>query len=113
MSPELFDPGEFGLKDGRQTKRSDCHALGMVIYEVLSGQAPFLDTTATLLLAGSSRVNVLGDPEESRGCGSQMLSGVSWSIAGSPARVTGRASKKYPSLWRRFRGLGRRLPPEG
>ena len=41
MSPELFDPEKFGFKDGRRTKRSDCYALGMVIYEVLSGQTPF------------------------------------------------------------------------
>ena len=41
MSPELFDPEAFNLKDSRQTKYSDCYALGMVIYEVLSGQLPF------------------------------------------------------------------------
>ena len=41
MSPELFDPERFGLKESRPTKRSDCYALGMVIYEVLSGKAPF------------------------------------------------------------------------
>ena len=41
MSPELLDPEKFGLKDGRQTKRSDCYALGMVVYEVLSRQVPF------------------------------------------------------------------------
>ena len=41
MSPELFDPEKFDLKDGRQTKHSDCYALGMVVYEVLSGRAPF------------------------------------------------------------------------
>ena len=41
MSPELLDPEQFGSKDGRPTKESDCYALGMVIYEVLSGQAPF------------------------------------------------------------------------
>ena len=41
MSPELFDPEKFGLKDNRPTKHSDCYALGMLIYEVLSGQVPF------------------------------------------------------------------------
>ena len=41
MSPELLDPDQFGFKDGRPTKASDCYALGMVIYEVLAGQAPF------------------------------------------------------------------------
>ena len=38
MSPELFDPE---VEDHRPTKWSDCYALGMVIYEVLSGHLPF------------------------------------------------------------------------
>ena len=41
MSPELLDPEPFGLNDSCPTKESDCYALGMVIYEVLSGQMPF------------------------------------------------------------------------
>ena len=41
MSPELLDPERFGCKNARHTKESDCYALGMVILEVLTGQAPF------------------------------------------------------------------------
>ena len=41
MSPELLDPDQFESSDGRPTRESDCYALGMVIYEVLSGKAPF------------------------------------------------------------------------
>lgn len=41
MSPELLPTDQRDLKDSRPTKKSDCYALGMVIYEVLDGQAPF------------------------------------------------------------------------
>ena len=40
MSPELLHPEQFGSDYGRPTKESDCYALGMVIYEVLTGQPP-------------------------------------------------------------------------
>jgi len=49
MSPELLDPESFGLKESRLTKKSDCYALGMVIYEVLSGQAPFAPSKAPVV----------------------------------------------------------------
>ena len=41
MSPELLDPEQFSLPNKRSTMQSDCYALGMLIYEVLSGQVPF------------------------------------------------------------------------
>ena len=41
MSPELLDPERFGCENARHTRESDCYALGMVILEVLTGQAPF------------------------------------------------------------------------
>ena len=40
-SAERIVPQEFGLKDGRPTKSSDCYSLGMVIYETISGNIPF------------------------------------------------------------------------
>ena len=41
MGPELLDPQSFGLNKSRCTRESDCYALGMVVYETLSGHAPF------------------------------------------------------------------------
>jgi len=41
MAPELINPRGFGLENSRPTKRSDCYALGMVIYETISGHFPF------------------------------------------------------------------------
>ena len=43
MSPERLHPRLFGFEDSRPTKGSDRYALGMVIFEVLSGQPPFAD----------------------------------------------------------------------
>jgi serine/threonine protein kinase len=43
MSPELLVPDQFGLGESRPTKASDCYALGMTIYEILSGKVPFYE----------------------------------------------------------------------
>lgn len=41
MSPELIHPQKFGFKKCRLTVASDCYALGMVMYEIISGHMPF------------------------------------------------------------------------
>ena len=50
MSPELFDPEKFDLKDGHPTKHSDCYALRMVVYEVLSGKVLFFEYSHFLVV---------------------------------------------------------------
>jgi len=51
MSPELIDPEEFGFKKLRLTKSSDCYALGMVIYETITGRLPFHQHHSLAVLA--------------------------------------------------------------
>ena len=78
MSPELFHQEDFGLKDSRRTKYSDCYALGMVIYEVLSGQVPFSryhsSIAVTLKVVGGER------PERPEGAEGKWFTDVVWGI---------------------------------
>ena len=41
MGPELIDPKRFGLETSRPMRPSDCYALGMVIYEAITGHFPY------------------------------------------------------------------------
>lgn len=67
MSPERLDPNRFNLEDGRPTKESDCYALGMVIYEVLSGKAPFAALTDYTIMRKIIEGERPGRPEGAQG----------------------------------------------
>ena len=75
MSPELIDPESFDLKKIRPTKESDCYALGMVIYEVLSGQTPFAPRGAPFVI---QKVLRGGRPERPGGDGGAMFTDGIW-----------------------------------
>ena len=67
MSPELIDPETFGLEKIRSTKESDCYALGMVIYEVLSGRTPFFPHNTPLVIQKVLQGKRPGRPEGEEG----------------------------------------------
>jgi len=77
MSPELFYPGMFGLRDSRPTEKSDCYALGMVIYEVLSGCTPFASYN---LFAIMSRVLDNKRPKRPPGSAGKLFTDGIWGI---------------------------------
>ena len=41
MAPELLHSARFGLEKGVPSKEADIYALGMTVYQVLTGQWPF------------------------------------------------------------------------
>jgi len=77
MSPELFYPEDFGLKDSRRTKQSDCYAFGMVIWEVLSGQVPFPKYDACAVVVKVSRGE---HPERPQGAGGTWFTDGIWGV---------------------------------
>ena len=79
MSPELFDPERFGVKDSRRTKSSDRYALGMVVYEVLSGRAPFSRYNKYVAVG---KVLKGERPERPQGVGGKWFTDEVWSILG-------------------------------
>jgi len=77
MSPELLYPESFGLNDARRTISSDCYALGMTAYEVLSGCIPFPrdgDPAIILKVLRGKR------PERPRGAGGKWFTDGVWEI---------------------------------
>jgi serine/threonine protein kinase len=62
MSPELLGP-----EPSRRTKSSDCYALGMVVYEVLSGHEPFQGVKKCAVIWGIIKGNLPGRPEGEKG----------------------------------------------
>jgi len=74
MSPELLEPE---IQNYRRTKSSDCYALGMVIYELLSGHVPFHHfnhhAAAAKILRGEH-------PERPHGVEGDWLAGNVWEV---------------------------------
>lgn len=88
MSPELINPAKFNLNESRPTKKSDCYALGMVIFEVLSEQVPFAPREGTAIIS-----NIV-DGER-------------------PGRPQGREGERFPDdLWRMLEACWKPQPDD-
>ena len=78
MGPELFYPEKLGLTGRRPTKPSDCYALGMVAYEVLSGKVPFHHYKYYKGIAAIWRILNGEHPERLQGDGGLWFTDVIW-----------------------------------
>jgi len=77
MSPELLVPEMFDLKESRPTKASDCYALGMMIYEVLSGETPFSQHPPVMVVL---RVLEGERPERPQGAQGALFTNAIWAV---------------------------------
>ena len=77
MSPELLDPQNLNLNDRRPTRKSDCYALGMVAYEILSGQEPFEESSCYIAL---TKVVEGRRPERPQGEGGRWFTDEIWAV---------------------------------
>jgi len=70
----------FGVKDNRRTKASDCYALGMTVYEVLTVQVPFPLLCKEVVI---TNVLYLGNrPKRPEGVEGKWFTDDIWSILG-------------------------------
>jgi serine/threonine protein kinase len=77
MSPELLDLGSFNLKKSHPTKESDCYALGMVVYEVLSGRVPFAPSSPAAIIL---KVHDGQRPSRPQGNGGRLFTDGTWEV---------------------------------
>ena len=78
MGPELLDPEIFGSSKRQPTKESDCYALGMVVYEILTACTPFGESSSCDIL---HKVLGGGRPERPQGlAGRKLLTDWIWDV---------------------------------
>ena len=77
MSPEFLKSVMSNPAESRPTMESDCYSLGMVIYEVLSGQVPFSSHAPTQI---SEIVLRGGQPKRPQGNGGEHFTGEIWKM---------------------------------
>ena len=72
---QWVSPERFNLTESCPTKESDCYALGMVIYEVLSGQTPFAPSRPIPII---SKILIGRHPERPQGDGRTVFTDDLW-----------------------------------
>ena len=77
MAPELLLPGNFGLAKGVPSKEADVYALGMTVYQVLTGTWPFFPKRETEILTAVVTGQRPQKPQNAEEIG---MTGVLWNL---------------------------------
>ena len=79
MAPELLHSARFGLEKGVPSKEADIYALGMTVYQVLTGQWPFYPKREAEVVLAVISGKRPPKPENAEEIG---MTGVVWELMG-------------------------------
>jgi len=77
MAPELLFPADFGLDKGVPSKEADIYALGMTVYQVLTGKWPFFPRREEEVMLAVTSGKRPPKPKNAEGIG---MTGVVWDL---------------------------------
>ena len=99
MAPELLHSTRFGLEKGVPSKEADIYALGMTVYQVLTGRWPFYPKREAEIVVAVVRGERPLKPENAEKIG---MIGVVWELMGECWREDRTERPDISQILRRF-----------
>jgi len=109
MAPELLSPTGFGLEKGLPSKKADIYALGMVVYQVLTGKLPFFPRREEEVILAVTLGEHPPKPENAEEIG---MTEVVWDLLMECWRGDRTTRPTITRVWERFREITSKNEPD-